>query len=301
MSSAGHFNRANVVALVLAGAAALAGWQQVRLLHSKQLDRQLSDELGSLHRQRVSIETDLESKRRLLEERRAQNSVDLARLSRAMQDLEQVGGSPLWAEPPSLLPDWNPASPYVWLSKASFPLLPIQVFDEQGQLSPEIAGLIELPPETLSQLNAHLIALLEELHKSETSRAERSDEHLAGISGAEGEKLTIKVPASNFDVGGLKQHFEVTLPEALGTGRGELVERTASDWLDSHLSQFGTEPRIISLARDPNGTFRIAVKEGFSWFSTGGLTSIDGYIPAHLRPLFATILDKPPAIPPKAP
>jgi hypothetical protein len=284
-----------VAIAVLAGAITIAVWQQLQWRATNRAAAKSGSELTELRLQRAAKEEALAQRRRELEEQRHQSAAETAKLAKATHDAEAAAAPNLWAEPPAQLPAWDPASPYVWLKKEMLPQFPVQVLDDSGQLSAEVAAVLMVPPAIRQHLNGELRKLLEDSQAAETARAERTDEHLPGIAQGEGEKLTIKVPPSPEEGARLRQAFEATLRADLGEGRAALVLNTAAGWLDSHFSEFGNEARIVSVLRRPNGTYDIATRAGSSWFSTGGMTSLDDYVPAHLRPLFEPITGQPPA------
>lgn len=294
MNRPSRFSRLRLVLLFTAFAACVGLWQHGQTRRVRQRTSELRAELAALQSRRAATETELVRWRDQLEEQRRLGAVEASRLATLVRESGHEAEAPLWTEPPARVPDWNPASPYVWLRKESLPSFPVPVFDEEGRLVAGVASVLMVPPETLRRLNGRLAGLLDGLHAEELAHAEPSDEHLPGVAEGKGERLTIKVPALP-DVGArLKAEFEAALSESLGPARADLVQRTAAGWLDMHFSQFGSEPSIISVLRHPEGTFNVSKKSGFSSMSVGGPTDIRDYIPVHLRPLFAPLTEPKP-------
>lgn len=294
MKPPSRFNRLTVVLLVFAVAAVFGFRQQAQWRRLRQREAQLRDEFAALQAQRSAAEAEAATRRRELAEQGESRAAETARLAKLLHQDEGATAETLWSEPPARVPDWNPASPYVWLRKESLSGFPVRVFDDTGRLGAEVASVLVVSPETVRRLNDRLSGLLEDLHAAELANAKPSDEHLPDIAKGSGRKLTVRISPLPEEGARLRQEFEAALREHLGAGRAELVLRPAGHWLDSQFNQTDSEPRILSVARQDDGTYHIAIKAGFGFISVGGQKDLTGYVPAHLRPLFAPLTDPKP-------
>jgi hypothetical protein len=220
-------------------------------------------------------------------------------LSKAQHALDEKYPDARWTTPPTSLPDWNPESPFIWLRKEMVPRFPVQAFTDTGELQAEIPYVMTIDAGTTRALNEKLKRLLAEYRALEVAKAERTEEHLPGIAGEKGDKLTIRVSSLPVEGAQIRQQFESALTDALGEQRATLLQQVSSTWLDIQFARFGTEPKTISLLRRPGGDFNISIKTaGGNWSSMGGPARIVKHqIPPHFLPLFAPLLDmKDPAV-----
>jgi hypothetical protein len=210
--------------------------------------------------------------------------------------------------PPDKLPDWNSASPFVWLRKELLPEFPAPAFQEDGGLLPQVAGVLLVGRDQLRELNRALQGCLARYRERELSKAEFVNDHLPGTGGEEGETLTVRVPASPEEGARAKEEFARALTDTLGEQRASLLLRLADGWLEEQFSTSSTEARTVSVALRPGGSGNVTVKAGTSWLSAGFDGShpeqIFNYVPRHLAPLFQGLLDRStsnvdPAPPPK--
>jgi hypothetical protein len=290
--SSTRFGKLAVVMLILMGTAAVwipQRWNlqraRIALANAKARHAQLEEHI-------VRVATAMESARQELHAQKAVGRELQAAVEKAGRDLAKVDPESRWVTAPATLPDWNSDSPYLWLRKEMLPKLPVEVFTETGALRDEVASILTRDQNQKTTLNANLTRLLAEYRTLEAAKAERTDEHLPGIAGQPGDKITVRVQPLPEEGARLKQQFETALRTELGTQRADLVSQTGENWLDSQFSQFGTEPKTISLIRHPGGSYNISIKSGNSWFSTGGpWQAINHQIPIHLRPLFSELIE----------
>jgi hypothetical protein len=235
----------------------------------------------------------LESTRHDLKSETDTRNQALADVAKAERALAASNPEARWAVPPATLPEWNAESPYVWLRKEMMPRFPVPAFSEEGGLQPEIAYIFTLDPATQRDLNQKLKACLAEYRSLEAAAAKRSDEHLPGIAGQTGEKMTLRVQPLPEEGARIKAQFEAALLQALGEQRTTLLKRIGENWLDSQFAQFGAETKIISVLRRPGGNISISIKTGNNWFSTDSPAEhMKNYLPPHLRSLFSEVFDK---------
>jgi len=204
--------------------------------------------------------------------------------------LDEAQPGSRWAEPPAVWPDWNPASPYVWIRKETIPHLPVEPFGSEGTLRPEVASVLGVNEAQQDALNRTLSRLMTEYHSIEASQAERTDKHLDGIVG-DGPKVTVQIQPSA-DSQRFKDQFQAALTESLGEQRSQLLSQTAEFWMNSEFG-IGAEPKTISVIRHPDGSYNISVRSGSNWMSVGGPSTLESYVPAHLMPLFSDVLPQP--------
>jgi len=232
---------------------------------------------------RDSLGQELRNERRAIEEKQTA-------LVKAEQELARVDPDARWANPPANGPEWDDRSPYVWVNKKTFPMLPGSPFTDNAELRDETAATLALDPSTAKALNGKLAGLVAQYRALEAAHAERVDEPLPGI-GNDGPQVTVRVTPFPEEGARLKEQFEETLREALGPSRAELILAGAMGWLDSQFDVSGSEPKILSVVRHPDGTYNLSIRTGNSWFSTGGFKRLGDHVPDSLLPLFADVLE----------
>jgi len=287
-------NRLFILTLVL-GLAVLTGFWQTRQLRAQRLAAEdLSQQLNAARRQTEEVQAQLNTLRQELEAQRRSRDDAGARVAALSRELGPFDTAPRWLTPPAVLPEWNADSPYVWIKKDLLPRFPVQPFGKNGALAPQVAQVLAVDPDRVTALNQTLRHLVAEFRTQEAAHARPTEEHLPGIADKEGDKLTIVVEPIPETGLRLRGQFEAAVQEQLGSQRAELLLNTARGWVQE---QFGwvapdaepPEPRTFSVIRHPNGTYNISVKSGNGWMSVGGPNTLDEYIPAHLRHLFAEL------------
>ena len=281
---------AGLVAIVL-----LIGWRRD---HELRALRQSADVLArgneALRVRVEEAEAQLEPLRRRFETERLAQGEATARAARGAADLaEFTSANADWSTPPEMLPDWNPQSPYVWLEKSILPKFPIRAFGMEGELQPDIAAVLTVEPEQLKLLNRRLTELVAGVRAAEVAHAAPVPEHLPSVARESGPKLTIRVEPIPEESQRAKDAFAAVLRESLGGQRADLLLEASEGWISEAFNAGGTEPRIYSVARLPDDTYVYSVKSGAGGMSMSGASSIDDYLPAHLRPLFAAITTSP--------
>ncbi len=144
----------------------------------------------------------------------------------------------------------------------------------------------------LRALNTALPRCLAEYQALEAATAERIPEPLPDNAGA-GTTLTVRINPIPEERARRLQEFEAALRQELGEQRAGLLMQVAGGWL---ASQFSQHPKIISVTRRPKGDFRISTENGASrrsvgWFANSRV-QITEYVPAHLLPRFAELLER---------
>jgi hypothetical protein len=236
----------------------------------------------------------LESVRAEVKAQTASRKEARSAIAKAEADLAKIDPESRWTTAPPNLPNWNSDSPYVWLRKDIIPQLPITAFEENGELNPNVAYVLTLDEKQATALNRTLTKILADYRALEATKAEKTDEHLPGIAGQDGDKLTIRVQPQAAEGKQYMQQFQAAFRNELGSQRAGLLLQVADNWFDQQFSQSATAPKAISLLRCPDGSYSISIKSGNSWQSTGGPWRIAQlWIPPHLRPMFSDIAPPP--------
>lgn len=250
--------------------------------------------------QRIATATAaLESVRRELRARQSNRAETQAAVAKAEEELARVDPESLWLAPPLALPDWNAASPYVWLRKDLLPDLDVSAFTDNGELRGEVATVLAASETQLNALNTALLRLLADYRAVEVANAERIEESLPGINGDDS-KVTVQFKPMPEEGERMKQRFEAALRSELGEQRANLLMRLSEGWFHDQFSFFAAKPPTITVSRHPNGKYDISIKSGDNKSFIGPTTidEIRDNIPLHLRLLFSDVLSEAaPAIP----
>jgi hypothetical protein len=286
--------------IVLIAVVVLAAWTW-RESGLRRLQRQvnvLAAEKQRVEEQMAADAQELETLRARIADEKARDGKVLAEMEVAQRALAKADPESRWAEPPASTPDWNAESPYIWVRKEMVPKFSVPMFTKSGAMQPGVGSVLAVDDGTMRSLNSQLERLLADYRTLEVAGVRPSDKHLAGVQG-DGTKATIEIPPRPEDGARFKARFEAALNEQLGFQRASLILESAEGWIDSQFSGFGTEPKIISLIRLPNGGFTVSIKSGQQWFSCGVPADrpdmVGEYIPPHLLPLFKDVLTVPAA------
>ncbi len=220
---------------------------------------------------------------------RAARSRTLAEGRALEKDLAAIDPESRWAMPPLAEREWDPKSPYVWLRKELLPSFPVNPFDDQGHLRPEIAAVLTVDPAQVRALDVAVGRMVAENERREVARARTTDEHLPGVNQHGGPKVTLRIDPDPDGDAQMRQEFLAKLQGALGTQRAALLEQTAGSWLDSKTAAPGKIPKTFSVVRHPNGSFNISIQSGSMSMSSGGDHSLRNDIPPHLLPFFSAL------------
>jgi hypothetical protein len=240
--------------------------------------------IGELEARQETMRTEW-STLRLARARAIAQAVDLA------EQLAKAGSNRDWGRPPDSLPDWNPASPFIWIPKDQLALLPVEAMASDGSLVPEIAAVLTVPSDQLLMLNQALVATVSAMRVAESENARVVPDHLPGIAEREGEKITLRVDPIPEIAAAHKARYQQALVDALGSQRAGFLLETSQFWLAQTFNDQGTEGRVVSVLRSPDGSYSLSMQTGGSqWMSVGGSRVIDNYIPSHFRPLLGAFL-----------
>ena len=191
-----------------------------------------------------------------------------------------------WNSPPETLPDWNPASPYIWVQKSLLPDIPMEPFGDAGSINPGLASVLALDPDRVTALNGTLSRLVTAVRETEAAGAMLATEPIPGIADQPGETLTLLVPGQSDEAARLRAQLELTLQSELGEARSGLVLNWGKYWLDQQFGRPDAEPKVYSVVRHPDDTYGLSIRTAASLMSVDGGDSFMDYIPIHLRSWF---------------
>ncbi|MFN7140577.1 MAG: hypothetical protein ACK4UN_14660 [Limisphaerales bacterium] len=200
-----------------------------------------------------------------------------------------------WVTPPEVLPQWNPASPYVWVQKEVMKQLHQRPFTAEGTLPMEATVVLALDPGHLKELNRLLASILAEYRKLESGTVRYTNQHLIPISPGS-DALTITWNPPKDEAIRFRSAFEAILREQLGNQRTDLLLALDSGRLDEDFGQIAEGESLKITVRKKDDQFDIAI-QGSSWLQTSApkeyLRNLEHHIPVHLRPFFSSLLESP--------
>ena len=201
-----------------------------------------------------------------------------------------------WVEPPAELPAWSKESPFIWLRKEALrhSIIQIPTLNRNGQLPPLLCQVLDVTAGEKSAVETATAKFLSDFGDSELAAAKVTENHLNGVAGLPGVKVTVEIPALPEAVDQLGSQVAQTLRAELGEQRASIV----LDWgqADGNLFNLHTAaPKIISVRREPGGMMYIATQVGGS---LGGTTAndlrLEEHIPSSLLSLFQAVAPPPP-------
>jgi len=218
----------------------------------------------------------------------------VATIAGTERELEKANPESRWALPPTTWPEWNAQSPYVWVTKDVVPQIPVAAFDKDGTLVPGAAMILALSDADRRSLDAKLAKILSDYRELEIKAAKVVTNHLSNIAWADGDKITIQIKSIRQQALQAMQDYQATLRADLGAQRGDLVIQQSISWFVENFSDSEDDPKTISLARRPDGSFSIATSSKGSSMSTGFPKDqperIETYVPPHLMRFFEPLL-----------
>jgi hypothetical protein len=277
------FGRKVVLVSVLALAAAGWFWRQQQAAARTRVElASARTELARLDATRKLARDEWSSLERELGKARSERDALLGTVAEQNRQDKARATESRWGVPPEHWPEWNEASPYVWLSKGTFKRMQAPVWDQTDGLRDEIVALLAIQPEAREAIDATVRRLMAEWRSAETAAATLSPDHLSNLGG-EGEAVTVRVQSQPELVYRMRNELHALLEQKLGEQRAGLFEHFAEWRLDA---EFGLE-KIYSVRREGKA-YRIAT-QGWSG-SMGTMGNWRDNIPAHLHPIFAEAL-----------
>jgi len=275
---------------------AVAFWWRARAaLETRQfeLDR-IRLEAGFLKSRREFTARHLESLRDDLRRERRQTASLLAGAMAGESRLARENPDLRWSEPPTELPAWNKESPYVWIRKSVLNSLPIPGLNLKGQLPSVLCQVLDLTPDQKNAVEAAASKLLADYGNAELAAARSTENHLNGVAGLPGSKVTVEIPPLPDVASQLQSEFDQSLQAQLGAPRANLVEAWSAGILTRQLNLDTGQPTIISVRRAPDGWTYITTQRGGALSGTAGSDiSLDNEISQPLLPLFQAVAGPP--------
>ena len=267
------------------------------------VNRRLQTEMAVLEQQRLavdqsilSVSNSVESVTMEIKKERDRQGALRAVIAKTEVAINKIDPDSRWATPPASLPEWNVASPYIWLPKSAVPELPIEIFGKNGELREEVLQVLAVTPAQKQEIKEKLASILKEYHQLELSHVEYSNDHL--IRGKQDDTaITIKVPRMDEEGDRYKQQFVQVLGSILGEQRTSLILKTGESWVDDQFAQNNRyikkedATKTITLLRRSDGNLELSIHGANSSFGTGG-PMVGESIPDHLRPLFSDLLNQ---------
>lgn len=186
-----------------------------------------------------------------------------------------------WINPPDTLPDWNPASPYIWLSKESLAELPIQPFAYHGKLDGTLAEILGIDAELAEELHSRCSDIFRRREALETELA------VASFPGPSTNRMHLEVQFPANVAAELQGAFEGTFRQYLGTRRAELILALGRSWIDEQFSP----TKSVTVTLLPGDKYEISSSFGGVFRSFGGVPSLDGHMPPHFAARFDAHFD----------
>ncbi|MBL9173944.1 MAG: hypothetical protein JNL10_10455 [Verrucomicrobiales bacterium] len=282
-------NRLLLIGLLLALGGAL--WWTIRSRLQARRAAVLQQEALAAHLQDLaaSDRAKFGTLRSELDELRRTAAATSGRSTDPVRDEREPDPEARWAAPPEHLPDWNPASPYVWIPKSVLPSFPIEPFTDGGALASGLESVLAVDPDREKALTVALSRLLAAARERESEGVMLSTEHLPGIADRPGDKLTVVVPGQTDDGARLRTEAEQALRQSLGEARTDLLIHWGKRWLEEQFGNPAAEPKVYSVLRHPNDTYALSIKTSASWMSVDGSQTFIDYVPFHLRAWFTPL------------
>jgi hypothetical protein len=278
--------------LVLLMAMAAVGWswrrqQDISLARKARANAQL--EFVQLEKEKAAAREQLTALERELGVVRSERDALLATASDSSFEVASRNRSAQWTRPPEQWPDWNAASPYVWLPKRALKRMQAPVWNDTDRLRDEIVALLGIESEARGTIDETVRRIMAEWRSAETAVATLSPDHLPNLGG-KGEAVTVRVQSQPELAVRLRRELHALLEQQLGEQRAGLFEHFVEWWLDGELGPEKvppTGPKIYSVRREGK-LYHVATKGWSGSMGTSG--NWRDNIPAHLHPIFAEAL-----------
>lgn len=258
-------------------------------------------ELARVREQRSRVEEELRGVRaeqaELSMQRARLDSTPIAEVaaveqSRAPSHKDTAERDP-WSSPPSQLPFWNPASPYVWLRKDAFTRLPATPITRDGALEDPVADALSITPAIRNLIHQEISDVLERQQEIELEQAK-----VRTYPGAAGSKaparIEVEIPEMSELNSLLRESLEKAIRTHLGEARGTLLAQLAASWLEEQFSVRAGAAKLYTVIGKADGTYEIRQAAAGGSSSSCCNREFESYIPAHLRSLFKPMQSIPP-------
>jgi hypothetical protein len=152
--------------------------------------------------------------------------------------------------------------------------------------------MLAISPDESAKTSRALQQLVKDFRAHEVAKAGRTIEPPSEKHPERGPKITITVPPLVDEGKQIQSAFESMLRSNLGDQRAGLMMQAGADWIAKEFSAFGAKPKTITAERSQTGRYQISIQSGGYWTSVGGVPSLNDYVPPHLRPFFAPLVDE---------
>ena len=286
-----------LLALAILLAALGVGWHRHQhVKHTRAILAAARAELAQAAAQREEGVEELEALRSEASAERAQRDVALAAIAVSSRQRAAPLQELAWEKPPAGRVEWDPASPYVWLSKARLARFAVSTFHPDGTLTEELCGLLDIQPAARQAIERELRRILEEWRAGEVTRAVRSTEHPPQLrAGAgKGQPVTLRVTPDPNLSGQLREQFAAVLRQKLGEQRASMINGLAETALNAEFgAPLGTQEAKVYSVQSDGRRFNV-VYENIGGGS--GMTVTEDWrplIPLHLQGVFEQALGQP--------
>ena len=153
-----------------------------------------------------------------------------------------------WVTPPARLPDWNPASPYVWVRKEALGRINVPALQLNGDLTPEVCVMLDLTPEVKGLITVAAKSMIDQFGKKTVELSEVVPLPTNGIKlEANQQAVTVKVAPFEAYALSLKEEFETAVRETLDPQRAGLLLQWSYGTVDMLITRHVYETKYITL------------------------------------------------------
>lgn len=232
---------------------------------------------------------EIESNQNELSEQQDWQSAATNRIAQLETEISRTAPASRWADPPADWPRWDTNSPYVWLRKEMFSELRIKRFNDRGEISSDLAGLMGLSPTETAALNSSLGQIEAANHTAQLARVQTSE----SVSADGDRSMTVAVPSSPADGAELAQQFQTALEDQLGAQRAGLIDQD-TNWFASEFDLSPASSNTYTITAHTNGNYSVEIATGPSGSSSygGSPSSADAlrHVPYYLVPAFSNFV-----------
>jgi hypothetical protein len=279
-------NRGWIVALA-AGIAGLLWSERQGGIRDARSDLASARAKQALIRDRIDhAQGEIESSQDELSQQQDWRSAATNRIAQLEAQMSRTAPASRWADPPAAWPGWDTNSPYVWLRKGMFSELRIKRFNDRGEMTSEIAGVLGLSPAETAALNSSLAQIVATHQAAQLARVQKSES-----DSVDGERtLTVTVPPSPQDGAAQAQLFQAALEDQLGAQRAGLIDED-TNWFESEFDLNLADTNTYTITMHSNGEFSLRMAEGrngSSYYSGGNYASTVAHLPPYLTPVLSS-------------
>jgi len=220
-----------------------------RLMEARRALLNSQARLAELQKQIAADESSFDSARREQERQNRERARVTAAVAKAQANLSKIDPESQWASPPASLPEWNPRSPYIWVTKDSLALLHPVALDKEGGLTRDAAAILAVDEETRLAMNAHLERAVADFRSLQLSNAQVTEQPSDGSAGG-ASVVSVQIAAMPEQGAAFRDQIEQILEQDIGDQRAGLVTNMAADWLRNFSGQADHHYRHASAGRE---------------------------------------------------